>query len=446
VYSFTIIRAIDIFWSIILVAIILAIGKSIQSKHIQDKPYYKNYVRGLQIKIFGGVLFCLIYALYYGGGDTTNYFQGIYALNKVFWNDPIEYIIVLFNDGDSPYPGNAFWSVQTYPPIFMLKDPRTYLVMKIGSILSIPAINGFLPTTILLAAISYKWIWKIYEFIVLRYPDYQKEVNITILFLPSTVFWGSGIMKDTFTFAATCYAVYGLHELIVERKVKLANLIQLYFAIYLIITMKSYILLALLPGLLIFANFERLKKIQNPIVRILLFPVISLVIFIVLNTIIGDGGDAFGKYSADRVFEEAAIQNNDLKRDVYGGNNFDIGEFAPTPTGVLSIIIPALNAALFRPYLWEVGSPTMLFAALENAIVNVIFFLAVFSGLGRMLKFIGSDPFFLMTFLFTILLGFGIGISTANFGALVRYKIPLMPFFIFMILVARKNLKKTTTT
>ena len=40
--------------------------------------------------------------------------------------------------------------------------------------------------------------------------------------------------------------------------------------------------------------------------------------------------------------------------------------------------------------------------------------------------------------------GFGIGLSTANFGALVRYKIPFMPFYLFIILVARKRVKKET--
>ena len=251
-------------------------------------------------------------------------------------------------------------------------------------------------------------------------------------------------MKDTYTFAASCYAVYGLHQIVVERKFKLGTVIQLIFAIYLIISIKSYILLALLPGLLIFANFDRIRKIQNPVVKVVVLPIFTIGVFVILNAVFSSGGDAFGKYSPDKALEEAAVQQQDLRRDVYGGNSFDIGEFEPTPAGVASKFFPAVNAAIFRPYLWEVGSPTMLFSALENAVINVLSILVLFTGLGRFLKFVGSDPFFLFGLLFTLLLGFGIGLSTANFGALVRYKIPFMPFYLFIILVARKRVKKET--
>ena len=159
----------------------------------------------------------------------------------------------------------------------------------------------------------YNWIWKLYTFVAQRYPQHIKEANWSLLFLPSSVFWGSGIMKDTYTFAASCFAVYGLHQIVVERKFKLGTLFQLIFAIYLIITIKSYILLAILPGLLLFANFERIRKIQSPVVKIVVLPLFTIGIFLILNVIFSSGGDAFGKYSPDRALEEAAIQNQDLK-------------------------------------------------------------------------------------------------------------------------------------
>ena len=437
------ITALDVIWSALLLFILYSYAKSVESKN-SNIPYYKYYAKGLIIKLFGAVLFCLIYALYYKGGDTVHYYEGIYAMNTVFWNYPADFFHGLLNDGNDPVIRVAFFKVRTYPPIFMLEDSRTFLVIKLTSLLSIPALNGFLSTTVLLAALVYRWVWKLYEFMATRYPEYIKEVNWCVLFLPSTVFWGSGIMKDTYTFAASCYAVYGLHQIVVERKFKLWTVIQLIFAIYLIISIKSYILLAILPGLLIFANFDRIRKIQNPVVKVVVLPIFTIGVFVILNAVFSSGGDAFGKYSPDKALEEAAVQQQDLRRDVYGGNSFDIGEFEPTPAGVASKFFPAVNAAIFRPYLWEVGSPTMLFSALENAVINVLSILVLLTGLGRFLKFVGSDPFFLFGLLFTLLLGFGIGLSTANFGALVRYKIPFMPFYLFIILVARKRVKKET--
>jgi hypothetical protein len=441
-HQLPLITGLDIFWSIILLFVIYSYSKTITANKIVFFPYYAYYTKGLMIKLFGGILFCLIYALYYKGGDTVHYYEGVVAMNKVFWEYPMDYIQILFLDGMDTVTTFAFWKVKTYPPIFMLQDSRTFLVIKLTSILSIPSLNGFIATTILLAALVYNWIWKLYTFVAQRYPQHIKEANWSLLFLPSSVFWGSGIMKDTYTFAASCFAVYGLHQIVVERKFKLGTLFQLIFAIYLIITIKSYILLAILPGLLLFANFERIRKIQSPVVKIVVLPLFTIGIFLILNVIFSSGGDAFGKYSPDRALEEAAIQNQDLKRDVYGSNSFDIGDYEPTLGGALSKFFPAVNAAIFRPYLWEVGSPTMLFSALENAVINVLSIIVLITGLGRFLKFVGSDPFFLFGLLFTLLLGFGIGLSTANFGALVRYKIPFMPFYLFLILVARKSSKK----
>ncbi len=43
---------------------------------------------------------------------------------------------------------------------------------------------------------------------------------------------------------------------------------------------------------------------------------------------------------------------------------------------------------------------------------------------------------------FAIVLSFFIGLTTANFGALVRYRIPLLPFFVFMLLYVYETKRK----
>ncbi len=423
----------DIVYSLLMFFIVLTYANSVKQKNIQDKPYYKNFGKGLIIKIFGGVIFCLIYALYYGGGDTVNYYRGVDAMMDVFKDNPFKYFELLFHDNDTVTRA-AYYNVGNSPPNYMLRDERTYTVIKISSVFALPALGGFLSTTILLTTFIYSWVWKLYSFLIERYPDLEKAINIAILYLPSTIFWGSGIMKDTFAFGATCYAVYGLHQFFIDRKRILKTTLQLTFAFYLIITIKAYIMFALLPGLLIFANFERLKKIKSTIVRITILPISTFVIFFIGNTLFFDFDEIFGKYSADNLFEEAAVQNADLKRDVYGSNSFDIGAFEPTMQGALSKFFPAVNAALFRPYVWESGSPTMWVSGIENLLLLLIAIWVILSKSLSLIKSIRQDPFFIFCFLFTIILGFGVGLSTSNFGALVRYKIPYLPFFTFLLL------------
>lgn len=436
------ISAFDIVWSIILVLIFVAYSRSRTTKYITEQPAYKYHTTGLLVKLAGATAFCLIYALYYKGGDTVNYYKGVHAMWTVFLHSPLSYFEILFSQ-DVSFIWSTFLEVNEIPPIYMLKDPRTFNVIKISSVLGLPGLGGFLSTTLLVAFFTYRWVWQLYLYLVNRYPNMIREINWCILYLPSTVFWGSGIMKDTYTFAASLYAVYGLHQFFIERKRITSTIIQLVFAFYLIFTIKSYIAFALLPGLVIFANFERVKRIKSTFVKLFAIPGLTLFGVAILNVLFVDFDEVFGKYSADRLLEEAAVQNADLQRDVYGSNSFDIGEFEPTMQGALSKFFPALNAALFRPFIWEAGgSPTMIFSGLETAVIMYFALVGFLKGPIRFFRKIFSDPFVIFCLLFTLILGFGVGLSTSNFGALVRYKIPYLPFFLFMILLCSKRSDK----
>ena len=425
----------DLFYSILICFFFLQKGKSKSSL----SPYGHYFNKGLIAKFIGVYLFCSIYLFYYQGGDTLNYFSGIKAFVDIFWQSPAKYFSLLIENEDYVYFAD-FWYYQVdLPPKYMIKDPRTLLVIKLTSLISIIGLGGFYSTSIFLAILSYRWIWKGFSFVIERYPALGKELSICFLYLPSAVFWGSGIMKDTFTFAATAYTLYAVNQIFLVKGRSFSDLLGLSFAFYIILSIKAYIIFALLPGIMIFLNFERISKIKSPIAKFVLLPSLTGMMFLGGQSIFMNFGDEFGKYSADRILEEAAIQQQDLSREeAYGGNFFDIGAYDPTLGGALSKAHIAVSAALFRPFLWEVGSPTMLFSALENTIVLVAciyFFLTI--GPFRFFRIIFSDAFLIFSLSFTIILAFGIGLSAANFGALVRYKIPFLPFFSSIFFIVR---------
>lgn len=436
------ITILDVFLALIICAAGLGSVAKKTAANIQEKPYYKYYRKGLLVKLIGALLFCLIYLFYYEGGDTTNYFIGARSMCNLFWKSPADYFFILFHDNDG-FAWSKFDMETGYPPPYMFRDSRTYLVMKITSIISFIAVGGFLPTTLLIALISYRWVWNLYEIIVNRYLTIQKELAFSFLMIPSVVFWGSGIMKDTFTFSATCLSFCGVYNIFIAKQDRLKNIIYLSIAVYIILSIKSYILFALLPGLIVFTNFERIKNVGSIFMKIIIIPGIFIGLIFLLQVILVDFSDLFGKYSSDRILEEAAIQQQDLQRDVYGANSFDIGEFEPTLGGVLVKFPFAVNAAVFRPYLWETGSPTMLISGIENFIISgiSIYFLLII-GPFKILSYIFRDPYLIFCLLFTLILGFGVGLSTSNFGALVRYKIPFMPFFISLIFILNTKRKQ----
>ena len=73
----------------------------------------------------------------------------------------------------------------------------------------------------------------------------------------------------------------------------------------------------------------------------------------------------------------------------------------------------------------------MLLAALESLLILLItFWVLVKAGLWGLLKQLVNNPVVAFCFVFSFVFAFAVGVSTFNFGTLVRYKIPLIPFYL----------------
>ena len=77
----------------------------------------------------------------------------------------------------------------------------------------------------------------------------------------------------------------------------------------------------------------------------------------------------------------------------------------------------------------------MLFSALESLILLLAtVYVLVKCHVYKFFYYIFSDPYLLFCFVFSVTLGIIIGFSTFNFGTLVRYRLPILPFYSFMLL------------
>jgi hypothetical protein len=83
----------------------------------------------------------------------------------------------------------------------------------------------------------------------------------------------------------------------------------------------------------------------------------------------------------------------------------------------------------------------MLFSALEAlAFIALTYMCFRRVGVWKTFQIIFSDPVISFCFVFAILFGGIIGATTTNFGALVRYKLPCIPFYaLAFILVMDKS-------
>tara|TARA_B100001287_G_scaffold116243_1_gene97799 strand:- start:935 stop:2287 length:1353 start_codon:yes stop_codon:yes gene_type:complete len=428
----------DLLLAIPFFLLIILISYLIKEKYINRYSEYKYFVPGIIIKILGVICFCLIYVFYYGGGDTINYFLGTKAVGNLLLQDINKGIVMLFNT-NSPFNSlESFNSGTGYPLYYMWKDPNTFIVSRLSAPLYILGLKSFLTTSFLTACFSYFGIWKLYRLFNILYPGNQKVFAYLILFLPTLIFWGGGIMKDSFVLGATCWISYNFYKVLIERKKIFWNSIFLILNVLLIINIKPYVIISLLPGMLLWLNSAYLKNLGSIISKILVFPILLFAIigmgfflFNNLSSLMGVYGDV------DTAIQQAQVIQEDLLReDQYGGNNYKIGSFDGSFGSLLGVAPLAIFTALYRPLFWEIGSPTMAFSVLENTILIFfsIFTLVRVSPL-KLIKILWYQPFLLYCFIFSIFFAFGVGIAGTNFGALVRYKLPLMPFYFTMIYI-----------
>ena len=425
----------------IYLILIIFICSRIKSKNIAQFSEYKYFTKGVIFKLLGVSAFISVYLFYYGGGDTVSYFRCTRAVGNLILFDFEKGLAVLFNTA-SPYNNiDSFNSVTGYPS-YMWKDESTFSVARYSVIFYLLGLKSFFITSILVSWYSFIGIWKYYRLVNILYPGSQKAFAYLILFMPSLIFWGSGLLKDSYTVSSACWLTYCFYMVFIKRKKVFWNFIFLMFNLFLIVNIKPYVVVSLIPGVLLWLNSAYLKTIKNKLLKILILPLLSVVISIVGIYVFQNLSSLMGVYGeVDTAIEQAQVIRSDLLRsEQYGNNNYDVGEFDGTILGLARVAPNAIITALFRPFVWEIGSPTMVLSALENFILLTftLFTLIRLSPI-RFFKTILKEPFLLYCLIFSIIFAFGVGIAGTNFGAMVRYKTPLMPFFFIMIYLVNKN-------
>ncbi len=403
-----------------------------KNMNIKLYPEYKYYMSGLLAKLGGGALFCLIYMYYYTGGDTTAYFYSGVAMKSMLSVDPIEYMRQVLLGDNSMRALHQYAAMAMRPYEYVFTDPRTFQALRVSSVLALLTFNSYLISTLVIASLSFLGIWACYRTFVSYFPAISGKLAIGFLYMPSTIFWGSGILKDTFTFCATCAWVHAVDEVFFKRRNIFSRVLLLVASAMIMIKVKPYIFMVLMPATLLWLLYMRVVRLRNTLVRFVLVPVLAFGLVGLSIFILSRMGDLLDKFALDEALGSITNVQNDMSTNAnYGDYKFDVGPMDGTWVGVLKKFPVATNAALFRPYPWEVRNVVTAMSGLENLFVlGLTVFTLLSAGIRFSLRCIAANPLLLMSMVFSLLFAFVVGITTPNFGALVRFKIPLLPFYI----------------
>jgi len=423
----------DLLIAPLYIAIILLLALKFSRKKIYKEPVYKYFLPGLMLKMFGAIALGMVYFYYYKGGDTINYYNSATTLAKVLLTNPRDFFYLYFG---SPMMSEYYLLNSQHDFVYWVNDPYAYYVSKCFVPIVLICLNSYVASSVLVASVCYLGVWRLFLIFVREFPALEKQFTWSILYIPSVIFWGSGMMKDSITFSATCLYVHGFYWFFTQKKRHLKYVIALIFSAYLLLYIKPYILFALLPGSILWFVALRVAKIKNAFLKFMFTPTLIVLGIAIGLYVLQQLGDSLGKYSMEKVIATAAGAQQDLKQGYYKGNSFDIGDYEPTVAGLLSVSHNAVFAALFRPTFLDVRNLLMGLCAIENSFILIFcIYLLIKLRVYKFFSMITSHPLLMFSFIFSIFFAFSVGVSISNYGALVRLKIPCIPFFLSSLVI-----------
>ena len=134
-------------------------------------------------------------------------------------------------------------------------------------------------------------------------------------------------MKDSYILCAACWAVYNFYKIFIVRKEIFLNLLIFLFNIYIILNLKSYVLISLLPGMLIWLNNQSIKNIKVQYLKFCYSPFFNEFLILLVLLHINSLSESMGVYGdVDSAIVQAQVIQGDLLRsDQYGSNSYYIG-------------------------------------------------------------------------------------------------------------------------
>ena len=233
------------------------------------------------------------------------------------------------------------------------------------------------------------------------------------------------------------YITYAFLNIFVKKEKFIISILWILICSLLLYVIKVYILLVLVLALLIWQFAEFNKLIQNKTLRnifaAMTFGLSVGIGFLLMNYL--TSMEAAQQYQFDKIAGNAEYQREmySLIAKQTGGSD---SHFSINTSNPFLMVFGGITATFYRPFLWEVNSPIALLSAAESSIFLFLTLLFIYKkGIKQFFNIPFSDPRMLMCFIFAFVFAVAVGVSSANFGALSRYKIPCMPFYLMMILL-----------
>jgi hypothetical protein len=423
----------DLFLGPIYILLVFLIVWIWRNKKYAGSPLRKFIYPALICRLAGCILLTFLYDFYYGYGDTFGYYTGARETWLAFVTNPkLAWEIIVKPAKDYSQAIQLVAGQMSYTGF----SGSSVAMLKISSVVGLLSFGSYLPIAIWYSLLSFFGTWMIYIVFAELYPHLYKKLAIGILFVPSVVIWTTGILKEPLCMFGLGLCFYSFYNLLKKNGI-FRNILAFIAGSIILLSIKDYIFYSFIVGAILWSYSTLTGNIHSTVLRILVKAIIVLIFFISAAVFI-NSTDFVNEKIAGTLSNAETLQNAmKVSNENSGGSSYTISSAADVSFGgLVQSFLLSLNVSLFRPYIWECKNVFMLMNFLEGFITTILVILLFFkAGLRKTFFYTRKSPVLLFSIVFSILMAVMAGFISFNFGTLIRYKTPFLPFFFSYIII-----------
>ena len=379
------------------------------------------------IKILAGIIMSIIYTHYYPNRSTADifkYFDDSKVMFDALFHKPLDYLSMLTGIGnDNPYFNEHYYKIMNnwYRVYESNIYNESHTIIRLNAVLRIFSFGYYNVHTVFICFLSLTGLVAVYKTAIKFIVHKNKELIIGIFLLPSVIFWGSGVIKEGLIFFGIGLLIFHFFQII--EKFNRFSLFWILTSGALIYFTKFYIFAIAVPILL--AHFW-ISKTNEKYIFLKYLSVFILYILAGLHI-----HYIFPAFDALDILITKQRDFIGLAKFMNSGSLIDIPLLTHDVWSFIKYAPLAFFNTLFRPLIFESYSVLILMASIENLfILSVIITTLFFLNYKEINKSIFFACMFVVIFMFVLT-----GLITPVMGAMVRYKVPALPFLMILLIM-----------
>jgi hypothetical protein len=355
--------------------------------------------------------------------DIFKYFDDSKELTALVNEDPSAFgriFLGLWENKDIPYLNRMNYWFRSYDH-GLTNDNR--MVIRVNALMNLITGGEYGLNLVFFLFISFLGCHWIYAFL-LHFNAQKLSAFVAAFLIPSTLFWSSGILKESLLMFSLGGFLYSL--LLLSKKWELRYAVLGCFTLYILLFLKIYILFALAPMVLFYGFYQRWKS----------WLIAGLSVFSILVTLFIAVRLLLPRWSLLSTLQGKQFDFIQMAKSVNAGSQIWVIPMDGAWSTLLKLVPLGLWNTLYYPNIGMLKNGLSWIAFVENACLFLLIFGALIGLFQR--KIVPVWNFAMLVFSFTVFSL--VGMTAPVVGAMVRYKAPVLPFLVFGLLYVQPQI------